>query len=87
MPMPSITADLLAVLALASAALALLTIRLRQRSFTFFNGGILLAVCLLIVSGLPILSHLPWAEWVDASLDQVVALLHFFEVAYTVWTL
>ncbi|MFK4506197.1 hypothetical protein [Bradyrhizobium daqingense] len=82
--MPSITADLLAVLALASAALALLT---GQRSLTFFNGGILLAVCLLIVSGLPILSHLPWAEWVDASLDQVVALLHFLEVAYTVWTL
>ena len=87
MHMPSIITDLLAVLALASAALVLLTIRLGQRSLTFFNGGILLAVCLLIVSGLPILSHLPWAEWVDDTLDQVVALLHFLEVAYTVWTL
>jgi hypothetical protein len=87
MHMPSITADLLAVLALASAALALLTIRLGPRSLTFFNGGILFAVCLLIASGLPILSHLPWAEWADATLDQAVALLHFLEVAYTVWTL
>ena len=63
--MLSITADILAVLALAGAALAILTMRLRRRSLTFFEGGVLLATCLLFAAALPIMSRLPWADLVD----------------------
>ncbi|QOZ13142.1 hypothetical protein [Bradyrhizobium sp. CCBAU 51765] len=87
MHMPSITADCLAVLALTGAALAFQMIRLRRSSHAIFNGGILLAAGLLIVSALPILSRLPWAELVDEVSDQLVAALHFLEVAYVILTL
>ncbi|SDI05401.1 hypothetical protein SAMN05216338_1016190 [Bradyrhizobium sp. Rc2d] len=87
MRMPSITADCLAVLALACAALAFQTIRLRRSSLTFFNGGILLTIGLLIASALPILSRLPWAELADEASDQAVAALHLLEVAYVILTL
>ncbi|AMA59150.1 hypothetical protein [Bradyrhizobium sp. CCGE-LA001] len=73
--------------ALTCAVLVLPTSCLQRSSQTIFNGGILLAVGLLIVSALPILSHLSWTGWVDHTLDQVVALFHFLEVAYTVLTL
>ncbi|RZN05024.1 hypothetical protein CWO91_30595 [Bradyrhizobium genosp. SA-3] len=87
MHMPSITADCLAVLVLACAALAFQTIRLRRSGLTFFNGGIVLAIGLLIASALPILSHLPWAELADEASDQAVAALHLLEVAYVILTL
>ena len=73
--------------ALACAALVLPTSRQQPSSQTIFNGGILFAVGLLIVSALPILSHLSWTGWFDYALDQVVALFQFLEVAYTVLTL
>ncbi|UQR60577.1 hypothetical protein LRP30_26680 [Bradyrhizobium sp. C-145] len=87
MHIPSITADCLAVLALACAAFTLQTIRLRRSSLTFFNGGILLTIGLLIASALPILSRLPWAELAGEASDQVVAGLHLLEVAYVILTL
>ena len=63
MDMPSITAGCLAIFALACTALALQAIRLRRRSHTFFDGGILLTLGLVLASALPILSRLPWANW------------------------
>ncbi len=87
MHMLTITADSLAVLALAGAALAILTIRVRRRSLTFFEGGILLATCLLFAAALPILSRLPWAELVHEMADHLVAALHILEIAYVVLTL
>jgi len=87
MHMPSITAACLAVLALTCAALAVQTIRLRRSRHTVFNGGILLCLGLLIVSALPILSRLPWVELAEEASDQVVAGLHFLEVAYVILTL
>lgn len=85
--MLSIAADILAVVALAGAALAILTMRLRRRSLTFFEGGVLLATCLLFAAALPIMSRLPWADLVDEMTDHLVAALHILEIAYVVLTL
>lgn len=85
--MLSITADSVAVLALAGAALAFLAIRLRRRSLTFFEGGILLAAGLLLAATLPMVSRLPWTGLVDEMAGQLVAALHFLEVVYVVLTL
>ena len=52
-----------------------------------FNGGILLAVGLLLAAALPILSRLPWAEFADEASDQAIAALHFLEVTYVILTL
>ncbi|WP_441237172.1 hypothetical protein [Bradyrhizobium sp. 930_D9_N1_4] len=82
-----ITADFLAVLALACAALTLVKVRLQRRSSTIFNGGILLAAGLAIAATLPFLSHLPWAELADEMSDQAIAALHFLEVTYVILTL
>ena len=87
MHMPSITADCLAVPALACAALALRMIRLRRSCHVIFNGGILLSVGLLFAAALPILSRLPWAEFADEASDQAIAALHFLEVTYVILTL
>ena len=75
--MPSITADLLAILALICAALALEVAHLRRSGQVIFNGGILLALGLAIICGLPLLSGLPWAELADEAFDQTVATLSF----------
>jgi len=85
--MPSITADYLAVLALACAALVVQTIRPRRSSHTIFNGGILLSLGLLIAAALPILSRLPWAEFAEEASDQAIAALHLLEVTYVILTL
>ncbi|EJN10953.1 hypothetical protein PMI42_05723 [Bradyrhizobium sp. YR681] len=87
MHIPSISADSLAVLALACAALAVLASWPRRSSQTIFNGGILLAIGLAIASALPFLSHLPWADLVDEASIQAIAALHFLEVTYTILTL
>lgn len=87
MHMPSITAACLAALALTGAALASQMIRLRRSRHTIFNGGILLCLGLLIASALPILSRLPWAEFIADASDQAVAALHLLEVAYVILTL
>jgi len=87
MPMPSITAACLALLLLGGAALAVQMIRLRRNGPTFFNGGILLTVGLLLASALPLLSRLPWAELAEEASDQAVAALHLLEVAYVILTL
>ncbi|QOG17334.1 MULTISPECIES: hypothetical protein [Bradyrhizobium] len=87
MHISSVTAGCLAVLALTGAVLALQMIRLRRRDHAIFNGGILLAVGLLVASALPVLSRLPWAELADEASDQAVAALHFLEVTYTILTL
>lgn len=78
MHMPSITTGCFALLALACITLALRMIRLRRSSHAIFNGGILLAAGLLIVSALPILPRLLWAGLVDEVSDQLVAALHFW---------
>ncbi|RXT50791.1 hypothetical protein [Bradyrhizobium betae] len=87
MDMPSITADCLALFALTCTALALRTMRLRRSSAAIFNGGILLAVGLLIVSALPVLARLPWAELATEASDQAIAALHLLEVTYVILTL
>ena len=87
MHIPSIITGCVAILAIACITLALRMIRLRRSSHAIFDGGILLAAGLLIVFALPILSRLPWAELADEVSDQVVAALHFLEVAYVILTL
>ncbi|MCK1339037.1 hypothetical protein IVB38_24190 [Bradyrhizobium sp. 38] len=87
MHMPSITADCLVVLVLICAALSLQMIRLRRSGQTIFNGGILLALGLSIACALPVLSHLPWAEFADEITEQAVATIQFLEVAYVILTL
>ncbi|MDE5440658.1 hypothetical protein GWG65_04155 [Bradyrhizobium sp. CSA207] len=87
MRMPSITADCLAVLALACAALAFQMIRLRRSNQTTFSGGILLSIGLLIACALPILSLLPWAEFAEEVSDQAIAAAHLLQVAYIILTL
>lgn len=79
MHLPSITDCL--------AALAFRTNRLQRSSRTIFNGGILLAIGLLIAAGLPFLSRLPWAEFAQEASDQAVAALHLLEVTYVILTL
>jgi hypothetical protein len=72
---------------LACAALGRRTIRLRRSSPAIFNGGILLAMGLLIACTLPVLSRLPWAEFADEALDQAIAVTHLLEVTYVILTL
>ncbi|WXU25596.1 hypothetical protein WHZ77_11415 [Bradyrhizobium sp. A5] len=79
MHLPSITDCL--------AALAFPTIRLQRGSRTIFNGGILLAIGLLIATGLPVLSRLPWAEFAQEASDQAIAAFHLLEVTYVILTL
>ncbi|WP_314960499.1 hypothetical protein [Bradyrhizobium cosmicum] len=83
MHIPSIAVDCLALLALAGAALAFQM----RRGTTIFNGGILVAIGLLIGAALPIVSHLPWAELAEEASDQAIAALHFLEVTYAILTL
>lgn len=87
MHMPSITADCLAVLVLICAALALQIIWLRRSGQTIFNGGILLALGLLIACALPVLPRLPWAEFADEKADQAVAAIQFLKATYIILTL
>jgi len=87
MQMPSITADLLAILALVCAVLALEVIRLRRSGQVIFNGGILLALGLAIVCGLPLLSRLNWADLVDEASDQAIAAIQLLHAAYIILTL
>ncbi|RZI37735.1 hypothetical protein EGT07_37785, partial [Herbaspirillum sp. HC18] len=86
MHMPPITAHSAAVLSLAGAGLANLAMRLRRQRLTFFEGGILLAVGLLLAAALPMVWRLPWTALVDEVTVQLVAALHFVEVAYVVLT-
>ena len=87
MHMPSITADCLAVLALACAALTPQTIRQRQSRRPLFNGGILLSISLLIALSLPILTRLPWAELAEEASEQATAAIELLQAAYTILTL
>ncbi|WP_333919948.1 hypothetical protein [Bradyrhizobium sp. CCBAU 45321] len=87
MHMLSITAYSTAVIAPAGAVLACLAIRLRRRSLTFFEGGVLLAAGLLLAAALPMVSRLPWTGLVEEMTSQLVAALHFLEVVYVVLTL
>lgn len=87
MHMPSITADCLAILALTCTAPAPGTNRLRASSHGTLKGGILLAICLLIVSALPILTRVPWAELADEASEQAVAGFRLLEAAYVILTL
>lgn len=87
MHMPSITTDCLAVLALACAALVVQLIRLRRNSHATLSAGILLSVSLLVTSALPLLSRLPWAEFVEEASDQAIAALHLLEATYVILTL
>ncbi|MBR0988552.1 hypothetical protein [Bradyrhizobium liaoningense] len=91
MQMPSITADLLAILAMVCAALTLEVVHLRRSGQIIFNGifngGILLALGLAITCALPILSRLPWAELADEASDQAVAALQLLHAAYIILTL
>lgn len=84
MHMPSITADCLAVLALAYAALAFQMIRLRRGNQATFSGGVLLSIGLLIACALPLL---PWAEFVDEISEQAIAAAHLLEITYVILTL
>jgi hypothetical protein len=89
MHMPMIAADRLAVLILIllCAGITLQMIRPRRSGQTVFNGGILLAFVLSIACALPILSHLPWAGFIDEMAAQAVAAIQFLEVAYVILTL
>ena len=87
MQMPSITADLLAILAMVCAALTLEVVHLRRSGQVLFNGGILLALGLAIACALPILSRLPWAELADEASDPAVAALQLLHAAYIILTL
>lgn len=87
MQMPSITADLLAILALVCAALTLEVIRLRRSGQVIFNGGILLALGLAIACALPLLSRLNWADLVDEASDQAIAAIQLLHAAYIILTL
>lgn len=85
--MPSITADCLAILALTCTAPARGTNRLRASSHGKLRDGILLAIGLLIVSALPILTRLPWAELTDEASEQAIAAFRLLEAAYVILTL
>ncbi|WP_063995735.1 hypothetical protein [Bradyrhizobium sp.] len=89
MHMPSIAADRLAVqiLVLICAGITLQMIWPRRSGQTIFNGGILLAFVLSIACALPVLSHLPWAAFIDEVADQAVAAIQFLEVTYVILTL
>lgn len=87
MYMPSMTADGVVILVLICAALTLQMIRRRRSGQTIFNGGILLALGLSIACALPLLSRLPWGEFLHEALDQIVAAIQFLEVTYVILTL
>ena len=87
MQMPSLTADILAVLAMICAVVAVQMIRLRRSGQVVFNGGILLALGLAIACALPLLSHLPWAELAEEASDQALAALQLLHAAYVILTL
>jgi len=87
MQMPSITADLLAILALVCGVLALEVIRLRRSKQVIFNGGILLGLGLAIACALPLLSRLNWADLVDEASDQAIAAIQLLHAAYIILTL
>ena len=87
MHIPTIAADRLAVLILICAGITLQMIRPRRSGQTVFDGGILLAFVLSIACALPILSHLPWAGFIDEMAAQAVAAIQFLEVAYVILTL
>lgn len=85
--MPSIAADGVVILVLICAALTLQMIRRRRSGQTIFNGGILLVLGLSIACALPLLSRLPWGEFLYEALDQIVAAIQFLEVTYVILTL
>lgn len=85
--MPSITTDGVVILVLICAALTLQMTRWRRNGQTIFNGGILLVLGLSIACALPLLSRLPWEEFVHEALDQIVAAIQFLEVTYVILTL
>lgn len=86
--MPSITTDGVVTLVLIiCAALTLQMIRRRRSGQTIFNGGILLVLGLSIACALPLLSRLPWEEFLHEALDQIVAAIQFLEVTYVILTL
>ena len=99
MHIPTIAADRLAVLILIlililiCAGITLQMIRPRRSGQTvfdgqtLFNGGIPLAFVLSIACALPILSHLPWAGFIDEMAAQAIAAIQFLEVAYVILTL
>lgn len=87
MHIPTIAADRLAVLILICAGITLQMIRPRRSGQTVFDGGVLLAFVLSIACALPILSHLPWAGFIDEMAAQAVAAIQFLEVAYVILTL
>jgi hypothetical protein len=87
MQLPSLTADVLAALALICAVAAVHMIRLRRSGQVIFNGGILLALGLAIACALPILSRLPWAELADEASEQAVATIQLLYAAYVILTL
>jgi hypothetical protein len=87
MHMPTIAADRLAILILICAGITLQMIRPRRSGQTIFSGGILLAFVLSIACALPILSHLPWAGFIDEMAAQAIAAIQFLEVAYVILTL
>lgn len=87
MYMSSMTTGGVVILVLICAALTLQMIRRRRSGQTIFNGGILLALGLSIACVLPLLSHLPWGEFLHEALDQIVAAIQFLEVTYVILTL
>ncbi|AWM04800.1 hypothetical protein [Bradyrhizobium amphicarpaeae] len=87
MHISSITADLLAILALICAALTLEVIHLRRSGQVIFNGGILLGLGLAVACGLPLLPRLNLAQLADEAFDQALAALQLLHVAYTILTL
>lgn len=87
MQTPSITADLLAILALVCAAVTLEVVRLRRSGQVIFNGGILLALGLATACALPLLSRVNWADLVEEASDQVIAAIQLLYAAYIILTL
>jgi hypothetical protein len=87
MQLPSLTADVLAVLALICAVAAVHMIRLRRSGQVIFDGGILLALGLAFACALPILSRLPWAELADEASEQAVATIQLLHAAYDILTM
>ncbi|WP_298244693.1 hypothetical protein [uncultured Bradyrhizobium sp.] len=87
MQLPSLTADVLALLALICAVVAVQMIRLRRSGQIIFNGGILLGLGLAIACSVPVLSHLPWAELAEEASDQAIAAAQLLYAAYVILTL
>jgi hypothetical protein len=87
MHLPTIATNGFAIVTLACAALACRKILQRQNGQAIFNGGILLAIGLLLTAAVPLVSHLSWADLVDEASEQAIATLHFLEVTYVILTL